>query len=105
MKAVQIKLFKNFKTKKQLREENAIFQARLDMALRPVPHLQAERYFPLKVEAHFLDDGREEIPEDYIKNELLHNLFEQIKPQIKYWTENRGFEKVYHANLQILRKQ
>ena len=81
---MQLKLFKNFKTKKQLREENAILQARLDMALRPVPHLQVERYFLLKVEAHFLDDGQKEIPEDYIKNELCHNLFEKIKPQIKF---------------------
>lgn len=99
-----MKLFKNFKTKKQLREENAILQARLDMALRLAPHLQVER-FPLKIEASFIDNGREDIPMEIIKGELCHNLFEQIKPQIKYWTENRGFEKIYHANLQILRKQ
>lgn len=102
---MKINLFKNFKTKKQLREENAILQARLDTALKLAPYLQVERHFPLKVEAHFFDNGRKEIPEDYIKNELCHNLFEQIKPQIKYWTENAGFEKIYHANLQILRKQ
>lgn len=99
------KLFRNFKTKKQLREENAILQARLDMVLRPVPHLQAEQYFPIKIEANFIDNGREDVPIEIAKSELCHNLFEQIKPQIKYWTENRGFEKVYHANLQILRKQ
>lgn len=97
-------LFKNFKTKKQLREENAILQARLDMALRPAPHLQVERYFPLKIESNFIDNGREDIPMEIIKGELCHNLFEQIKSQIKFWTENRGFEKIYHANLQILRK-
>lgn len=79
-----MKLFKNFKTKKQLREE--IKQLEFKLLTKPTigefpttQKLIEELRSSTIREQRFLD-----VPEEVFKNQIANNLVEQIKPFIRY---------------------
>lgn len=101
-----MKLFKNFKTKKQLREENEKLNNMLRMArfVNTRPTIITEKVqekLKCSVMQSWIDS---DIPEEIFKNEIVRKLTEQIKPFIDFQTrEEASGEKVYTGTLYVLR--
>lgn len=84
-----MKLFKNFKTKKQLREELEIIQMEL-MRKNSEPLRIVKRNVQkvsVKLNVPFEDRN---MPEKYIKAEIARGILEQIQPLIEYDFEDDG---------------
>lgn len=101
-----MKLFKNFKTKKQLREENE----KLNNALRMVRFANTRPTIITvkvseKVKCSVMRSWRDsDVPEEIFKNEIAHELTKQIKPFIDFQTrEEPSGEKIYTGTLYVLR--
>lgn len=100
-----MKLFKNFKTKKQLREEIKQLEAQL------IHQHMAKNIFPVTqktVETIRCSVMRRmwetDAPDGFFENEIVHRLTEQIKPFIDFQTrEEPSGERVYTGTLYVLR--
>ncbi|MCI8795316.1 MAG: hypothetical protein HFG89_00460 [Dorea sp.] len=101
-----MKLFKNFKTKKQLREENEKLNDMLRMVrfVNARPTIITEKVSE-KVKCSVMQSWRDsDVPEEIFRNEIAHNLMKQIKPYIDFQTrEEPSGEKVYTGTLYVLR--
>lgn len=101
-----MKLFKNFKTKKQLREENEKLNNMLRMVrfVNTRPTIITEKVQE-KLKCSVMQGWRDsEVPEEIFKNEIVHKLEEQVKPFIDFQTrEEPSGEKVYTGTLYVLR--
>lgn len=101
-----MKLFKNFKTKKQLREENEKLNNMLRMVrfVNTRPTIISEKASE-KVKCSVMQEQRYlDVPEEIFKNEIVHKLTEQIKPFIDFQTrEESSGEKTYTGTLYVLR--
>ena len=82
-----MKLFKDFKTKKQLRKEIKDLEYRL--LRQPFEHSHISytqnhiETLRCSVEKRYFDD----IPEEALKNQIVNGLVEEIKPFIEYSVE------------------
>lgn len=101
-----MKLFKNFKTKKQLREENEKLNDMLRMVrfVNARPTIITEKVSE-KVKCSVMQSWRDsDVPEEIFRNEIAHNLMKQIKAYIDFQTrEEPSGEKVYTGTLYVLR--
>lgn len=70
--------FKNFKTKKQLREEIAFLKGQQST---PVPVLRVERDV-IRVAAQIKFEN--DIPADFLKNKAVRKLCDQIEPFVEW---------------------
>lgn len=101
-----MKLFKNFKTKKQLREEIEKLNDMLRMTrfVNTRPSIISQKVSE-EVKCSVMQSWRDsEVSAEIFKNEIVHNLMEQIKPFIDFQerVEPRG-EKVYTGVIYVLR--
>lgn len=98
-----MKLFKNFKTKKQLREEIKQLEAQLihQHRERPVFPTTQKRVEILRCSS-LRGMGETEVPDRFFENEIAYNLMEQAKPYIDFQTsEEPNGEKVYRGTLYV----
>ena len=98
-----MKIFKNFKTKKQLREENERLKATLSV---PLQIHTVERNVQ-KVKSYFVVPyDQRDIPEDIIKERIVINMVEFLKPLIEYdFADDKNGGKIYYGNLYIANKK
>lgn len=97
-----MKIFKNFKTKRQLREENERLKA---MLMIPQPVRVVER----KVEAvrfsFAVPMEHSHLPEEIIKGEIARKMADCIKPLIEYdFSDGENGGKIYTGKLYIARR-
>lgn len=98
-----MKLFKNFQTKRQLREENARLKA---MVCTP-PQINTVERNVQKVQSSFaVPHSERDIPEEIIKNEIVRNMIEFLKPLIEFdFTDDGNGGKTYRGYLYIADKK
>ena len=99
-----MKLFKNFKTKKQLREEIKRLEAQLihQHRERPVFPTTQKRIEILRCST-LRRVNEIEVPDRVFENEIAYNLTEQAKPYIDFQTsEEPNGEKVYRGTLYVV---
>lgn len=97
-----MKIFKNFKTKRELREENARLRAILET---PLQIRTVERNVQ-KVQSSFTVPYEErDIPEEIVKSKIASNMVENLKPFIEYdfFNDKRG-GKIYKGSLYLANK-
>lgn len=101
-----MRIFKNFKTKKQLREENEKLNDMLRMVrfVNTRPTIISEKISE-KVKCSMIQNlGELDVPREIFEKEIIYNLMEQIKPYIDFQTrEEPSGEKVYTGTLYVLR--
>ena len=98
-----MKLFKNFKTKQQLREEIAELKGRL-YSKRPQIHT-VEREVQ-KISSDVVFDNN--VPVECIKEQIAHGMFEFLKPLIEWNIENEKtnpFKKRMRGNIYLVKKK
>lgn len=97
-----MELFKNFQTKKQLREENARLRAMLSM---PAQIHTVERNVQ-KVQSSFdVPYEQRHIPEEIIKRQIAKNMLEFLQPLIIWDFEDDGKGgKIYKGSLYVADK-
>ena len=76
-----MKIFKNFKTKKQLREENERLKATLSV---PLQIHTVERNVQKVKSSFVVPYDQRDIPEDIIKKNIAMNMVEFLQPLIEY---------------------
>lgn len=101
-----MRIFKNSKTKKQLREENEKLNDMLRMVrfANTRPTIITEKVSE-KVKCSVMQSWRDSgVPEEIFRNEIAHNLTKQIKPYIDFQIrkETSG-ERIYTGTLYVLR--
>ncbi len=98
-----MKLFKNFKTKKQLKEENIRLRAMMSI---PTPIHTVERNIE-KVQSSFLVPYEERnMPEEFIKRRIAENMIEYLRPLIEYdFTDDENGGKIYKGKLFVASKK
>ena len=98
-----MKLFKNFQTKRQLREENAKLKEQIEWITSRPPTIQCERRTVRKIKASHLAECQE--PEECVKDEIAYEILKEIKPYIDYKVfDNGNGEKTYTGTLEIVIK-
>lgn len=99
-----MKLFKNFKTKKQLREEIKQLETQLNHQhmKRPAFPTTQKRIEILRCSTLRRMDEIE-VPDRVFENEIAYNLMEHAKPYIDFQTrEEPSGEKVYTGTLHVV---
>lgn len=98
-----MKIFKNFRTKKQLMEENE----RLKALLSVPPQIHTVERNVQKVQSSFVVPyDQRDIPEDIIKNQIARNMIEFLQPLIEYdFADNKNGGKIYYGNLYVTNKK
>ena len=98
-----MKIFKNYRTKKQLREENERLKAMLSV---PTQIHTVERNVQ-KVQSSFVVPcSQRDIPEEVIKNQIARNMIEFLQPLIEYdFTDDKHGGKNYYGNLYAASKK
>lgn len=96
-----MRIFKNFQTKKKLREENI----RLKAMLSAPAQIPVERNVQ-KVQSSFKVPYEERhIPEEIIKSQIAQNMLEFLQPLINYDFEDDGRGgKIYKGSLYVADK-
>lgn len=101
-----MKLFKNFRTKKQLREENEKLNDMLRMVrfVNTRPAIVSEKISE-KVKCSMIQNtGELNVPREIFEKEIICNLMEQAKPYIDFQIRKEpSGEKVYTGTLYVLR--
>ena len=103
---IAMKIFKNFKTKRALIEENARLKAMLQILQKPQQVHTVERNVQ-KVQSSFVVSYKNrDIPEEIIKTEIASNMIEYLKPFIEYdfFDDERG-GKIYKGSLYIANRK
>ena len=98
-----MKLFKNFKTKQQLREEIAELRG---MLYPQRPQLHTIDREVQKVSSDMVFDNN--IPTEYIKEQIAHGMVEYLKPLIEWDIEdgkNNPFKKRICGNIYLAKKK
>lgn len=98
-----MKLFKNFQTKKQLKEENIKLKALLSC---PVRVYAVERNIQ-KVQSSFAVSYHERnIPEEFIKRQIKKRMIDVLKPFINYDIKDDGNGgKIFYGYLYVADKK
>lgn len=90
-----MKLFKNFQTKRKLRKEIE----RLNFLLhRPEPIRFVEREVEKVCSSMEITDIPNEVPIEYIKNRIAHNLADELEPFIE-WDIEDSSDKHRHGKI------
>lgn len=101
-----MRIFKNFKTKKQLREENEKLNDMLRMVrfIDTRPTIISEKVSE-KIKCSVMQRWSEsDVPEEIFRNEITHNLMKQIKPYIDFQIRKEpSGERIYTGTLYVLR--
>lgn len=101
-----MRIFKNFKTKKQLREENEKLNDMLRMVrfANTRPTIITEKVSE-KVKRHMIQNlGELDVPREIFEKEIIYNLMEQIKPYIDFQIRKEpSGERIYTGTLYVLR--
>ena len=98
-----LKLFKNFKTKHQLREEIAELRCRL---FSQRPQLYTVEREVQKVSSDMVFDNN--VPTEYIKEQIAHGMIEFLKPLIEWDIEDDNinpFKKRIRGNIYLAKKK
>lgn len=98
-----LKLFKNFKTKHQLREEIAELRGRL---FSQRPQLYTVEREVQKVSSDMVFDNN--VPTEYIKEQIAHGMIEFLKPLIEWDIEDDNthpFKKRIRGNIYLAKKK
>lgn len=98
-----MKIFKNYRTKKQLREENERLKAMLYVS----PQIHTVERNVQKVQSSFVVPyDKRDIPEDIIKNQIARNMIEFLQPLIEYdFADDKNGGKIYYGNLYVTNKK
>lgn len=98
-----MKLFKNFKTKKQLREEIKQLEAQLIHQHRERPAFPTTQKRVEILRCSTIKQIEEaEVPDEFFENEIIYNMMKQIKSFIDFQTsEEPNGEKVYRGTLYV----
>lgn len=102
-----MKLFKNFKTKKQLRKEIE----RLEAIHRKPPTINVERMDIQKlcasclVDWHLMDMVENGVSEKYAKKRIAEELLQHIIPFIEYSVEDCPEGRMYRGLLRVAGKE
>lgn len=98
-----MKIFKNYRTKKQLREENE----RLKTLLSVSPQIHTVERNVRKVQASCaVPYDQRDVPEDVIKNQIARNMIEFLQPLIEYdFTDDKHGGKIHYGNLYVASKK
>lgn len=100
---VWMKIFKNFKTKKQLREENERLKATLSV---PLQIHTVERNVQKVKSSFVVPYDQRDIPEDIIKKNIAMNMVEFLQPLIEYdFSDDKHGGKIYYGNLYVASKK
>lgn len=78
-----MKLFKNFKTKRELREENEKLKLRLSSIPPQIYHTQRDAK-QVRASISISCEELKYIPDEYIKRQIAHNMMTEIEPLISY---------------------
>lgn len=96
-------IFKNFRSKKQLKEENERLKAMLSVQTQ----IHTVERNVQKVQSSFdVPCGQRDIPEEVIKNQIARNMIEFLQPLIEYdFTDDKHGRKIYYGNLYVASKK
>jgi len=98
-----MKLFKNFKTKQQLREEIAELKGAL--------FSQSPKLYPVEREVQKVSSDMafdNNVPTEYIKEQIAHEMIEFLKPLIEWDIEDDNtnpFKKRIRGNIYLAKKK
>jgi len=98
-----VKLFKNFKTKRQLREKTAELRGRL---FYQRPQLYTVEREVQKISSAMAFDNN--VPIEYIKEQIAHGMIEFLKPLIEWDIEDDNtnpFKKRIRGNIYLAQKK
>lgn len=98
-----MKLFKNFKTKQQLREEIAELKG---MLYPQRPQIQTVERETQKVSSDVVFDNN--VPVEYVKEQIAHRMVEFLKPLIEWDIEDdkaNPFKKRIRGNIYLAKKK
>lgn len=98
-----MRLFKNFKTKRQLREEIAELRGAL---FSQSPKLYTVEREVQKVSSDMVFDNN--VPIEYIKEQVAHGMIEFLKPLIEWDIEDDNtnpFKKRIRGNIYLAKKK
>lgn len=87
-----MKFFKNFQTKRQLREENERLKSIL---LRPQPIHFVEREVQKIFSCMELNNLALEIPMEIVKKRILHNIADELEPFVEWDIEDNSDKNYY----------
>lgn len=87
-----MRLFKNFKTKRQLREENERLKFELWMQK---PMRFVEREAEKVCSCMEITDTADKVPMEYIKRQIAHNLVDELEPFIEWDIEDNSDQHRY----------
>lgn len=101
-----MKFFKNFKTKRQLREENERLKFMLH---RPKPTNYVEREVQAFSSCMELRDHEIEVPIEIIKKRILHNLVDELEPFVEWdigdSLDKNGYGKIIRGNIYLAKRR
>lgn len=98
-----MKLFKGYKTKRQLREENAKLQGMLSPFRQPL--ISVERDVQKVSHAMICDN---EIPTEYIKKQIAMGMAEYLQPLIEWDIEDDTenlYKKIIRGTLYVVKRR
>ena len=98
-----MKLFKNYKTKKQLRKENAELKGMLHLQK---PQIHIAEYDVQKVSSDMVFDNN--VPVECIKQHIAHEMVEFLKPLIEWnveYDKSNPFKKHMYGNIYVAKKK
>lgn len=98
-----MKLFKNFKTKKQLREEIERLKAVHERSPIIKEHVEAQKlYASYLADNQLLDMVESDFSEKYAKKRIAEELIQLIIPFIEYSVEDCREGKIYRGILRVV---
>lgn len=101
-----MKFFKNFKTKRQLREENERLKFMLN---RPQPINFVEREVQKVSSCMELNEYEIEVPIEVIKKEILHRMVNELEPFVEWdigdSLDKNGYGKIIRGNVYLAKRQ
>lgn len=97
-----MKIFNNFKTKRQLREENERLK---DMLMNQRPIHTVDRKVETVQSSFAVPMDKSYLPEEIIKEEIARNMLNYLKPLIEYdFCDGENGGKIYTGKLCVGRK-
>lgn len=101
-----MKFFKNFKTKRQLREENERLKSMLN---RPQPINFVEREVQRFSYCMELREYEIEVPIEVIKKRILHRMVDELEPFVEWDIEDslgkNGYGKIISGNFYLAKRK
>lgn len=96
-----MKLFKNFVTKKKLKEENERLKRMITISTR-ICDVEKNEKEVKKVSSSFTVPNGENIPEEVVKHQIAKNMIQFLQPLIFYdFSDNIYGGKTYYGSLYV----